>query len=141
MPCLSTSPALKCCFSHRQGSRSFFVAQPEDVRMLGKSKIHQLHTGRSPVVVKSRCRPPKTLTSSIIRSRLDQALAKAQETRTTLLIAPAGTGKTELLSQWSQTLHQQGEASAWLTLCNTDNPLAMTLASVLESFRRAITPE
>jgi len=109
--------------------------------MPDKSKIHQLDIGRSPAVVKSRCRPPKTLTSSIIRSRLDQALAKAQETRTTLLIAPAGTGKTELLSQWSQTLHQQGEASAWLTLSNTDNPLATTLASVLESFRRAITPE
>jgi len=106
-----------------------------------KSNIHQLRTGRSPTVVNSRCRPPKKLASAVSRSRLDQALAKARKAGTTLLVAPAGTGKTELLSQWSQALHQQRVASAWLTLTKTDKPLEMMMASILESFRRAIAPE
>ena len=101
--------------------------------MPNKSKIRQLHAGQAPVVVHSKCRPPEPLSAAIWRSRLDHKLTEIRNTRVTLLRAIAGTGKTELMSQWSQTLQGQGKTIAWLTLGNGDNNPARVLATVLTS--------
>ena len=62
----------------------------------------------------TKLRPPSASASAIPRPRLQTALDDASERwRATLLIAPAGYGKTTLVSSW---LRESGRGSAWFTV-------------------------
>ncbi len=56
-----------------------------------------------------------------MRPRLSERLNQALAHRLTLVSAPAGTGKTTLVSAWAQSTRRQGTALGWLTLDTSDD--------------------
>ena len=73
----------------------------------------------------------------IFRPRLTTSLHDQRDARLTLVIAPAGYGKTTLLTEWHRQLKEQGLMVGWLTLDADDSDashvlrcLALALAKV-----------
>ena len=56
----------------------------------------------------------------IARPRLIQLLSRSSRAPATLVIAPAGYGKTELLAQFAEELRSEGAYIAWVTLDEND---------------------
>jgi hypothetical protein len=69
--------------------------------------------------------PPALLPSLLPRPRLTARLDPTGSARLALLVAPAGSGKSSLLSQWSQ--QQPGGIVAWLSLDAEDGDPARFL--------------
>jgi LuxR family maltose regulon positive regulatory protein len=59
----------------------------------------------------------------------------------TVILSPAGTGKTELMNQWFRSLQEQGKTAVWLSLDNTSNEPGTLLATLLEAFRISLALE
>lgn len=57
----------------------------------------------------------------VARPQLLQILDEAVSHRLTLISAPAGAGKTTLISSWAQSSHQKGIIYGWLSLDEADN--------------------
>src|SRR5580658_1733942 len=73
-------------------------------------------TRRSTVeLVRTKLDPPLELTDLIARTRLVSKLDEGR-TRVTLLQAPAGYGKTTLMSQWFRALRAAREGVAWISM-------------------------
>jgi LuxR family maltose regulon positive regulatory protein len=70
-------------------------------------------------LVQSKYRVPARRPGAVARPRLARRLAEAARAPLTLLSAPAGFGKTTLLTEWLATL--DGPAVAWLSLDRRDN--------------------
>ena len=69
----------------------------------------------------TKLRAPRTRPNLVERPRLREALA-AEARRLTLVSAPAGFGKTTLLSEWAEYRSEDSERSvAWVSLDETDN--------------------
>ena len=71
-------------------------------------------------------------------ARLDEALSPA--CRLALLSAPAGFGKTTLVSEWCESLAKRGLPLAWLTLDAEDNRPARLLHYLVAAVQR-VYPE
>lgn len=88
-------------------------------------------------LIHTRIAPPAWLGNRVRRdallARLDEALGK----RLTLLHAPAGYGKTSLLSQWRETVYARGIRTAWLSLEDAD----IDAASLARYIALALDPE
>ena len=67
-----------------------------------------------------RFEPPKMPAQTLVRDRLLSALETAAKQRLTLLLAPAGSGKTLLLSQW---YNSERMPIAWLNLAASTHPI------------------
>jgi LuxR family transcriptional regulator, maltose regulon positive regulatory protein len=66
--------------------------------------------------------PPPAPAGFVARSQLLEILDEALRCRLTLVSAPAGAGKTVLVSAWAQAKRQRGEAAfGWLSLDEADN--------------------
>lgn len=78
--------------------------------------------------------PPKLRKSLLVRERL--RAIRNDEVAVFLVEAPAGYGKTSLLSQWRLDWIQSGTAVAWVSLNASDSPSLVTRA-IVESVRRA----
>jgi LuxR family maltose regulon positive regulatory protein len=72
-------------------------------------------------------RPPTRLRGSVGRPRLVRRLSEARDAPLVLLVAPAGYGKTTLLSEWAAC---DGRRFAWIDLAAGDNEPDRLLASV-----------
>ncbi len=81
----------------------------------------------------TRLRPPPVREKQVVRFRLLERLAAALRQRLTLVCAPAGYGKTTLLSQWVERL--PGPAG-WVSLDRGDNDLAQFLRYLLAAIQR-----
>jgi len=57
----------------------------------------------------------------VVRLQLSEKLELALTHRLTLVSAPAGAGKTTLVSAWVQSARKKGLAFGWLSLDNADN--------------------
>jgi LuxR family maltose regulon positive regulatory protein len=57
----------------------------------------------------------------VARPQLLEELDEALTHRLTLVSAPAGAGKTTLVSTWAQSAHKKGAAIGWLSLDDADN--------------------
>ncbi len=68
--------------------------------------------------VETKLQPPRLRTSLIERERLLRALDDSSESALTLLVAPAGYGKTTAVRSW---LARRDLAAAWVTLDRADN--------------------
>jgi len=79
-------------------------------------------------------RPPSNV---VHRSRLMAALGTVLDFRLVLVTAPAGFGKTTLLSQWRDQLISEGGRVAWLTLDESDNNVRRFLIGVIRSLEMA----
>lgn len=81
-----------------------------------------------------KLRPPQVNPQAVLRAHLVEQLLGTTEVNVITLIAPAGYGKTTLLTQWAQ-----GETRpvAWLSLDRTDRDPATLLTDIALSLRSA----
>jgi len=74
----------------------------------------------------------------VARSRLKDLLRRAGESALTLVSAPAGFGKTTLLTDWLTAAPGDGRLSAWLSLDHSDNDPALFWAYIIAALRTAV---
>lgn len=72
-------------------------------------------------IIRTKLAPPIESDSLIERPRLLNRLEEAERSRLTVVLAPAGYGKSSLLSQWHRTLRTSGRACGWLTIDASDS--------------------
>ena len=75
-------------------------------------------------IIRTKLAPPIEPDSLIERPRLFSRLAEAERSRLTVVLAPAGYGKSSLLSHWYRTLRSSGRACGWLTADGSDSDAA-----------------
>jgi LuxR family transcriptional regulator, maltose regulon positive regulatory protein len=86
-------------------------------------------------LVTTKLRPPRTRPRLVARPRLREALANTNGRRLTLVSAPAGFGKTTLLSEWSQSCADGERSIAWVSLDEGDNDPARFLSYLVAALR------
>ena len=79
--------------------------------------------------------PPPPREGVLLRPDLQALLPEIRVHPLTLVVAPAGYGKTTLLSQWAQDLSRTGAAVCWLTLDSSERAPALFLAYLIRSFQ------
>ncbi|MGQ9612479.1 BTAD domain-containing putative transcriptional regulator [Chloroflexus sp.] len=82
--------------------------------------------------------PPPVRSDEMLRPDLQALLAEVRLLPATVVVAPAGYGKTTLLAQWIDQLIQTGAQVAWLGLETTDQEPALLLAYLIGAIRRVI---
>jgi LuxR family transcriptional regulator, maltose regulon positive regulatory protein len=88
-------------------------------------------TGGLPVeLVVSKLRRPSVRPGTVRRSLLIERLARGDARPVVLVVAPAGYGKTTLLSQWAE---RSSQAFAWVSLDERDNDPRVLLTYVAEA--------
>ncbi len=88
----------------------------------------------SDVILKTKFHIPALRTAHVTRSRLTKRLNQSGLHRLILIIAPAGFGKTSLLSEWVSTADQP----IWLSLDEDDNNQARFLRYLIYAIRSVI---
>ncbi len=87
--------------------------------------------GRPPFeLVVSKLRRPSVRPGTVRRSLLIEVLARGDPRPVVSVVAPAGYGKTTLLSQWAE---RSGQAFAWVSLDERDNDPKVLLTYVAEA--------
>jgi LuxR family transcriptional regulator, maltose regulon positive regulatory protein len=95
------------------------------------------HTDKLPVeLVVSKLRRPSARLGAVRRSLLIERLARGDPRPVVWVVAPAGYGKTTLLSQWAE---RSGQAFAWVSLDEGDNDPNVLLTYVAEALN-AVEP-
>src|ERR687897_193971 len=89
-------------------------------------------------LVTTKVRVPRTRPELVPRPRLLEALVRYEGRRLTLVSAPAGFGKTTLLSEWLEDRSGDGGSIAWLSLEEADNDPARFLAYLVSALRSAL---
>src|SRR5215208_8036135 len=84
--------------------------------------------------------PPPPREGVLLRPDLQSLLSEVRLHPITLVVAPAGYGKTTLLAQWAQELSRTGAPVGWLTLDRGERDPAMFLAYLIRAFQ-PIAPE
>jgi LuxR family maltose regulon positive regulatory protein len=79
---------------------------------------------------RSKFRVPNAPEHFVRRTRLVELLDDLAANPVTVLVAPAGSGKTALVADW---VHRCGQASAWLTLDESDQDPAQLCAAVISA--------
>ncbi|MEP6759766.1 MAG: LuxR C-terminal-related transcriptional regulator [Sporichthyaceae bacterium] len=88
-------------------------------------------------LLESKLHVPSRRPGAVPRVRLNERLSAASRTALTLLSAPAGFGKTTLLTEWLATLPADGPSVAWLSLDRRDNDPTLFWTYVVASLQRA----
>jgi LuxR family maltose regulon positive regulatory protein len=70
--------------------------------------------------IASKIEPERPNIKLVYRPRLLETLTKAPSNKLILVVAPAGFGKSTLVSQWRDTLVESGMACPWLSLDEND---------------------
>jgi LuxR family maltose regulon positive regulatory protein len=83
-------------------------------------------------VVQAKLHPPRGVSGLVSLTRAQQSLAHDIDRPFTLISAPAGFGKTTLLSEWLRVTPRPG---AWVTLDEHDNDLATFLTYLVAAVR------
>lgn len=86
--------------------------------------------------------PPIEPGRLVLRPRLHAHLEQLAHTRLTLIKSPAGYGKTSLLSQWYQSLHEQQQFVGWISFDASDqDPISLLIyvASALADYSDALS--
>src|SRR5215212_6644560 len=81
--------------------------------------------------------PPPPREGVLLRPDLQALLPEIRLHPLTLVIAPAGYGKTTLLSQWVQDLSRTGAVVCWLTLDSGERAPSLLLAYLIRAFQMA----
>ena len=76
-------------------------------------------------LLETKFRVPARRQGLVARSRLKERLGRAGESALTLVSAPAGFGKSTLLTDWLTVDPVDGRLTAWLSLEHTDNDPAL----------------
>ena len=88
-------------------------------------------------LLETKLHVPRPRTGLVARSRLSQRLGRGAETALTLVSAPAGFGKTTLLTEWLDSAAAAGQQVAWLSLDQRDNDPAAFWAYLIAALRTA----
>jgi LuxR family maltose regulon positive regulatory protein len=88
-------------------------------------------------LLESKCRIPGRRPNAVARPRLGQHLNTASLSALTLVSAPAGFGKTTVLTEWLATIPADGPSVAWLTLDDRDNDPALFWTYVVSAMGAA----
>ncbi len=91
-------------------------------------------------VLATKLRPPSTGVRHLPRPRLSTEPASAAPFRLALVSAPAGSGKTTVLSEWYRALGRPGRRArpAWLSLDAFDNDPRRFLAGLIAAVQEAL---
>lgn len=82
--------------------------------------------------------PPPAREGVLLRPDLQALLSEVRLHPMTLVVAPAGYGKTTLLSQWAQSLGRTGAPVAWLTVDSGEREPGLLLAYLIRAFQTII---
>lgn len=105
------------------------------MRVLDKSAEPE-QRGRSPqALLPLKLTPPPLREGVLLRPDLQAQLSEVRLQPLTLVVAPAGYGKTTLITQWQQELSRTGAPIAWLTLDDGDRDPALFLAYLIRAFQ------
>jgi LuxR family transcriptional regulator, maltose regulon positive regulatory protein len=96
-------------------------------------------SGPSPEIVKTKLSPPSSRTEEVLRPDLLELLDAGSVRKLTLIGAPAGYGKTTLLSQWRRS-QEPNLPVAWVSLDEQDNDPIRLWKHIIEALDR-VTPE
>jgi LuxR family maltose regulon positive regulatory protein len=91
-------------------------------------------------VVGTKLRVPSPRSEQVLRHRLLEMLEAGLECKVTLVSAPAGYGKTILLSQWLTSEETNG-AFAWVSLDEQDNDPIRLWRHIVEALGQAVPGE
>lgn len=80
--------------------------------------------------------PPPVRSEAMLRPDLQALLAEVRLRPATLVVAPAGYGKTTVLTQWADELDRTGAAVCWLGLDAEDRAPSLLLAYLISTFQR-----
>ena len=94
----------------------------------------------APAVIETKLRVPSPRPEQVPRPRLLEMLEEGLDGRVTLLSAPAGYGKTILLSQWLRSREADG-AFAWVSLDEQDDDPIRLWRHIVESLGRGALGE
>lgn len=83
-------------------------------------------------ILRTKLRPPEPLPGLIARSRLLDLLEQNPRRPLTVVSAPAGYGKTTVVTQW---LHAEKTKAAWLELDEADNDLRSFLSHLVSAIQ------
>ena len=75
----------------------------------------------APPLIRTKFKPPRLTRTPVPRERAIAVLRTGLERDFVLVRAPAGFGKTTLLTTWRETLVKESRVVAWLTLDHDDN--------------------
>src|SRR5436309_4387244 len=78
---------------------------------------------------------PRLRPNVVIRPRLLERLNEGLHRKLTLIAAPAGFGKTTLVSEWVEGIERPRARSAWLSLDEGDNDPARFLAYLVAALQ------
>lgn len=87
-------------------------------------------------LIRTKLAPPRVSSSPVNREALLQQLEGARNRKLTLILAPAGCGKTTLITQWRRNLLLQGVNVAWYNAGPDDNDLYFG-SYIVESLEQA----
>jgi LuxR family maltose regulon positive regulatory protein len=97
--------------------------------------------GGSPrIVLTPKLKAPAVRPEQLIRPQLLRLLGESSDCKLTLISAPAGYGKTTLLTQWRQA-EQANSAFAWVSLDEQDNDPIRLWRHVIEALHQAAPRE
>ena len=88
-----------------------------------------------PMLIATKLRPPAIRDQVVPRERLLEQLRPGSDPALTLVICPAGFGKTTLLAAWYQA-ETARRPVAWLTMDEADNDPVVLWSYVIEALRR-----
>jgi LuxR family transcriptional regulator, maltose regulon positive regulatory protein len=89
-------------------------------------------------LLESKYRVPGTRLTGVARPRLTERLTEASRSALTVLSAPAGFGKSTLLTEWLATRPPGEPAPAWLSLDQRDNDPSLFWTYVVTALRTAV---
>jgi LuxR family maltose regulon positive regulatory protein len=90
------------------------------------------------LLVATKLRVPTPRSGLIGRARLIERLERGSGSRLVLVSAPAGFGKTSLLTQWLEAVADRGHVVAWLALDEIDNRPGSFWPHLVAAIRAAV---
>ncbi|WP_428311436.1 LuxR C-terminal-related transcriptional regulator [Hydrocarboniphaga sp.] len=87
-------------------------------------------------LIRTKLAPPRVASAPVERRALLQELESGRDRKLSLVMGPAGSGKTSLLVQWRKALLQRGAAVAWYNLGADDDDVHVA-TYIVEALRQA----
>ncbi|MGH7636984.1 MAG: LuxR C-terminal-related transcriptional regulator, partial [Gemmatimonadaceae bacterium] len=100
-----------------------------------ESRSHEHFPDASPLL-ETKLYVPSSLAGLVARPRLTEALRQGVAQRLTVVVAPAGFGKTTLLAGWLREMGGRENAAAWVSLDPSENDPALFWAYVIRALQR-----
>ena len=90
-----------------------------------------------PQLIETKMNAPRLPRRCVARAAQLDLLRVGLERKLTVVVAPAGFGKTTLVADWCRTLKDEGYAVAWISIDAEDDDLALIGAYVITALQRA----